>query len=53
MRHEFGSRHMKSGMHMGQQKTNSRRANDLGDAERADKLGEKFVGLHLVDSHTL
>lgn len=39
MRHGFDFRHMKSGMYMegtGQQKTNSRVANDFGDRERAD-----------------
>ena len=49
MRHGFDSRHMKSGMYTegtGQQKTNSRGTNDLGDGKRADKPGGKFAGLH-------
>jgi hypothetical protein len=49
VRHRFNSGHMKSGMYMedtGQQKTNSRRAKDLGDGERADKMGGQFAGLY-------
>jgi hypothetical protein len=43
----FNPRHIKSGMYtegMGQQKTNSRGANDLGDGKWADKPGGEFAG---------
>ena len=32
---------------MGQQKTNSRGAKDLGDGERANRMGGQFAGLYL------
>ena len=47
VRHVFNPRHMKSGMYtegIGQQKMNSRGANNIGDRERANKAGGKFAG---------
>jgi hypothetical protein len=49
VRHGFNSGHIKSVMYMGgtgQQKTNSRGTNDLGDGERADKPQGEFVRFH-------
>ena len=42
MGHEFNSGHMKGGIYTkgtGQQKTNSKGADDFGDGKRADKPG--------------